>query len=240
MLRKEIRDALKRLVESLVALVVIPFAYIGDKLISRAGLDYKSLLQSGFVVTLLIFSFYSGATVFQSERKDRAFEYLFSLPLTRRKIILAKVLPRFGFLLLLGGAATLVVGRGLLEEAGITCLLLFCSSLFLSIGVFSILINLFGVGLMYIIYLEGHLPLSSALPKFGVNLTSRHGFLIADFISLAVLLIPFGAAFWLTFKNMDARPVKLQLRTYYAIILPTLIILVTLIVAYTRAHPLGS
>jgi ABC-type transport system involved in multi-copper enzyme maturation permease subunit len=237
MLRKEIRDALKRFVESLVALILIPFVYAWDKLITKAGLDYKSLLQTGFVVTLLIFSVYAGATVFQSERKDRAFEYLFSLPLSRTEIILAKVLPRLGFLVFLGGAATLVVGRELLQEAGIIFLLLFFSSIFLSIGVFSVILNLFGVGLIYLIYFQGQLIVSSFLLKLGL---SSHGLWVASVISAAVLLIPFGIAFWLTFKNMDARPVKLQLRTYYAIVLPTLIILVSLIVAYSRTHPLGS
>lgn len=239
MLRKETTDALKRFIESLVALMIIPFLYIGDKLLTKAGLDFRSLIQTGFVVTLLIFAVYAGATVFQSERKDRAFEYLFSLPLTRREIILAKVLPRLGLLLFLAGVATIVVGRGLLEEAGITFLLLFFSSLFLSIGVFSIVINLFGVGLMYIIYLQGQLVFASLLLKLGVNFTGRHGPLIAELTSAAVLLVPFGIAFWLTFKKMDVRPLRLQMRTYYAIILPTLIILVSLITLYSRAHRLG-
>ena len=237
MLRKEIRDALKRFVESLVALILIPFVYAWDKLITKAGLDYKSLLQTGFVVTLLIFSVYAGATVFQSERKDRAFEYLFSLPLSRTEIILAKVLPRLGFLILLAGAATLVVGRELLQEAGIIFLLLFFSSIFLSIGVFSVILNLFGVGLIYLIYFQGQLIVSSFLLKLGL---SSHGLWVASVISAAVLLIPFGIAFWLTFMKIDVRPIKLQLRTYYAIVLPTLIILVSLIVAYSRTHPLGS
>ncbi len=237
MLRKEIRDALKRFVESLVALILIPFVYAWDKLITKAGLDYKSLLQTGFVVTLLIFSVYAGATLFQSERKDRAFEYLFSLPLSRTEIILAKVLPRLGFLILLAGAATLVVGRELLQEAGIIFLLLFFSSIFLSIGVFSVILNLFGVGLIYLIYFQGQLIVSSFLLKLGL---SSHGLWVASVISAAVLLIPFGIAFWLTFMKIDVRPIKLQLRTYYAIVLPTLIILVSLIVAYSRTHPLGS
>ncbi len=157
MLRKEARDALKRFIESLVALLVIPFIYVGDKLVTKVGLDYVSLIQTGFFITLIIYAVYAGATVFQSERKDRAFEYLFSLPLTRRKIILAKVLPRLGLLLLLGGVATIVIGRGLQAESGIALLVLFFSSLFLSIGVFSIVISLFGVGLMYLTFFGGEI-----------------------------------------------------------------------------------
>ncbi|MGA2533839.1 MAG: ABC transporter permease [Candidatus Aminicenantales bacterium] len=234
MLRKEIRDALKRFVESLVALLIIPFLYIGDKLLTKAGLDYASLIQTGFFITLVIYAVYAGATVFQSERKDRAFEYLFSLPLTRRKIILAKVLPRLGLLLFLGGVATIAIGRGLQAESGIALLVLFFSALFLSIGVFSIVINLFGVGLMYIIFFQAGLVFASLLLKFGVNFTGRHGPLITQLVSAAVLLGPFGIAFWLTFKKMDVRPVKLQLKTYYSIVLPTLFVLVSLIVLFSR------
>lgn len=234
MLRKEGRDALKRFIESLVALLIIPFIYIGDKLVTKAGLDYASLIQTGFFITLVIYAVYAGATVFQSERKDRAFEYLFSLPLTRRKIILAKVLPRLGLLLFLGGVATIVIGRGLQVEAGIAFLVLFFSSLFLSIGVFSIVINLFGVGLMYIIFFQGGLVFASLLPKLGVNFTGRHGPLSAQLVSGAMLLVPFGIAFWLTFKKMDVRPLKLQMRTYYFVILPTLFVLVAFIVYFSK------
>jgi ABC-type Na+ efflux pump permease subunit len=239
MLRKEIGDALKRFVESLVVLAIIPFMYIGDKLIIKVGLDYASLIDTGFVLALVMFSVYAGATIFQSERKDRAFEYLFSLPLTRRKIILAKVLPRLGLLLILGGAATIAIGRSLLAEAGIIILVLFFSSLFLSIGVFSIAINLFGVILMYLIYYMGRHVFGYLLFKLGGNFASHLGPLAAQFVSAAVLLVPFGIAFWLTVKKMDVRPLKLQMRTYYSITLPALFVLVSLIALFFRSSTAG-
>jgi ABC-type Na+ efflux pump permease subunit len=239
MLRKEIGDALKKFVESLVVLVIIPLMYIFDKLIWKWGLDYRSLIDTGFVITLLIYAVYAGGTVFQSERKDRAFEYLFSLPLTRRKIILAKILPRFGLLIILGAAATIVVGRGLLAEAGITVLVLFFSSLFLSIAVFSIAINLFGVGLMYLIFFQEGRIFGHLLLKFGGNSASYLGWLVTQFISAAVLLVPFGIAFWLTFKKMDARPLKLQMKTYYSITLPALFVLALLIALFSSSSMAG-
>jgi ABC-type Na+ efflux pump permease subunit len=239
MLRKEIGDALNRFAESLVVLVIIPFVYIGDKLVTKTGLDYASLIDTGFVITLVIYAVYAGGTVFQSERKDRAFEYLFSLPLTRCKIILAKILPRFGLLLILGGGATMVIGRGFPAEAGITVLVLFFSSLFLSIAVFSTAINLFGVGLMYLIFFqEGHI-LGYFLLKIGGNSASYLSWSVTQIISAAVLLVPFGIAFWLTFKKMDARPLKLQMRTYYSITLPALFVLVLLIALFSRSSMAG-
>jgi ABC-type transport system involved in multi-copper enzyme maturation permease subunit len=234
MLRKEAREALKRFIESLVALLIIPFIYIGDKLFTKIGLDYASLIQTGFFFTLVIYAVYAGATVFQAERKDRAFEYLFSLPLTRRKIILSKILPRLALLLILGGTATIVVGRSLPAEAGITVLVLFFSSLFLSIGVSSIIINLFGVMLMYLIFFQGGHIFGRLFLKLGGNFASQWGPLVVQFVSAAVLLVPFGIAFWLTLKKMDVRPPKLQMRTYYSITLPTLFVLVSLIVLFFR------
>lgn len=237
MLRKEIGDALRKLVESLVFLVIIPFMYIVDKLVWKWGLDYRSLIDTGFVITLLIYAVYAGGTVFQSERKDRAFEYLFSLPLTRRKIILAKILPRLGILTLLGAAATIVVGRGLLVEAGITVLVLFFSSLFLSIAVFSIAINIFGVGLIYLMFFQGGRVVGRFLFKIGGS--SYLKWLVTQSVPAAVLLIPLGIAFWLTFKKMDARPLKLQMKTYYSITLPALFVLALLIALFSRSSMAG-
>jgi hypothetical protein len=234
MLKKEIRDSLKRFIESLVGLFVIPFVYIGDKLVTKTGLDYANLLQTGFLITLVIYAVYAGATVFRAERKDRAFEYLFSFPLTRRKIILDKVLPRLGLLLFLGGVVTLINGRGFLEEMGITMLVLFFGSLFLSIGVFSVVISLFGVGFMYLVFFQGARISALFLQKLGVDPSGRHATLAVQLISAAILLVPFGIAFWLTFKKMDSRPLKLQMRQYYAIVIPTLFILVTVIVVFSK------
>jgi len=239
MLKKEFRDALKRFVESLAILFIIPLLYIVDKLVTKAGLDFASYRDPGFVITLVIYAVYAGGTVFQSERKDRAFEYLFSLPLTRREIILSKILPRLGLLLILGGVATIVVGRGFLHEAGIIVFVIFFSSLFLSIGVLSIVINLFGVMLMCLIFSQGERVFGYLLLKFGGNFASHLGPVVAQFFSAAVLLVPFGIAFWLTFKKMDVRPLKLQMRTYYSIILPTIFVLTLLIVFFFRKSMTG-
>ncbi|MEN6312069.1 MAG: hypothetical protein ABFD80_11085 [Acidobacteriota bacterium] len=236
MLRKEIRDAARSLVESLIVLFIIPFMYIGDKFLFKRGLDFASLIDTAFIITIILYAIYSGATVFQSERKDRAFEYLFSLPLTRKRIISIKILPRLAFLLVLGGAATAAVGSRFLAETGVTILVLFLSSLFLSMGVFSILLNLFGVGFMYLIFFRSTHVVAILLSKAGLELRGAFlGFIFGQLAPAALLLVPFGAAFWLTFKKMDARPIKLQLKTYYSIILPTLIILVSLIAAFFKA-----
>jgi hypothetical protein len=234
MLRKEIREALKRFIESLVGLFVVPFVYIGDKLVTKTGLDYASLFQTGILVTLIVYAVYAGATVLRAERKDRAFEYLFSLPLTRRRIILVKIWPRLALLLFLEAVATLINGPGFLEEMGITLLVLFFGSVFLSIGVFSVMMSLFGVGFMYLIFFRGTQVAALFLQKLGVDLSGRQAALAVQLISAALLLVPFGVAFWLTFKKMDVRPLKLQMREYYAIVIPTLFVLVTLIVLFSR------
>jgi hypothetical protein len=234
MLRKEIREALKRFIESLVGLFVVPFVYIGDKLVTKTGLDYASLFQTGILVTLIVYAVFAGATVLRAERKDRAFEYLFSLPLTRRRIILVKIWPRLALLLFLEAVATLINGPGFLEEMGITLLVLFFGSVFLSIGVFSVMMSLFGVGFMYLIFFRGTHVAALFLQKLGVDLSGRQAALAVQLISAALLLVPLGAAFWLTFKKMDVRPLKLQMREYYAIVIPTLFVLVTLTVLFSR------
>jgi ABC-type Na+ efflux pump permease subunit len=233
MLRKEVQDALKRFIESLLTLLIIPFTYLADKLVTKTGLDYPTLIQTAFIFTLVIYAAYAGATFFQSERKDRAFEYLFSLPLTRKKIILVKLVPRLVLLLILGVAGTSIVGPGLLKE-GITFLVLFFSSLFLSIGVFSIVINLFGVLFMYLIFYQGEHAIANLVIKLGGDSAEYSGFFLVQCISAVVLLVPFGIAFWLTFKKMDVRPIKQQMKTYYSIVLPTLVVLVSVIVFLSK------
>ena len=67
--------------------------------------------------------------------------------------------------------------------------------------------------------------------SFSHGLESRGYWIIPAFqlIAVALLLVPMGTAFWLTFKKMDVKPMKLQMRTYYAIVLPTLIVIITFV-----------
>lgn len=228
MLKKEVWDALKRELECLLILGAIPLAFLWDRLIMKFNWGFRDIFSWVFIITVIIYAVYAGATIFQSEKRDRAFEYLFSLPISRGKILLMKIGPRLIILIFLVIVLALFFKLDLLVF-GITFLLIFFVSAFLSIGINSLMINLIGVLMLYSVY--------DFLWKILVNfsflngLESRGAWIIPTFqlFATALLLAPIGTAFWLTFKRMDVKPMKLQMRTYYAIVLPTLAVLITFI-----------
>jgi hypothetical protein len=240
MLEKELRAALLRFAESLVVLLAFSVMYVADKLVLKTGLDYASLIQTAFVITIILFAAYAGSTIFQAERKDHAFEYLFSLPLGRGRILLAKVLPRLGLLVLLGVGASLVLGHAIRQALGIAAVVIFLSALFLSIGVSSLIIGAFGILMLYLIFLEGGVVAGYLLKRLEPGLHGWLAGLAPQLVSASVLLIPLGIAFWLTFREMDARPIKLQMRTYYAIVLPALAVIVTILIVFFKTARMGS
>ncbi len=228
MLKKEALDALKRELECLLILGAVPLAFLWDRLVMKFRWEFRDIFSGVFIMTVIIYAVYAGATIFQSEKKDRAFEYLFSLPVPRSKILLLKILPRMVILVVLVIVLTLFFDMDV-STSGITFPLVFLLSSFLSIGVDSIIINLIGVFILYHIQFS----LWQILMNFSFlhGLESRGTWLIPTFqlIAAALLLVPMGTAFWLTFKKMDVKPMKFQMKIYYAIVLPTVIVLITVV-----------
>lgn len=235
MLKKEFADALKKLLECLTILIAIPLALVWDKFVIHFGWNFLDICNFVFVPTLVIYSVYSGANVFQSEKKNRAFEYLLSLPLSRWKIILYKIVPRMVFLLLLLVVSVFFSVFNNVWINGFNLIILFLISLFLSILLSSAVFGLLEVALAFcIIYLNAQIinfflwrpeTTSAIVPSF-----------LSYFISGALLLIPLGIAFWITFKNLDVKAIKLQIRPYLFIALPSVLILITFAVLFYKKY----
>jgi len=221
MLKKECLEAIKKLLESLLILIVIPLAIVWDKLVAHNGWPYADIFKGGYIATLVIYAVYAGATIFLPERRDRAFEYLFSLPLTRSQIVMAKVLPRFVILVILFLLSAVFIGHGVLAS-GIIFILLFFGAASLSIAVNSIILNLVGVSFLFAAFQPCFNVLSYLLSKLGLKFPSVLAFIFAQLCSALLLLIPLWLAFWLTFKKLDVKPIRLQMKTYYSILLPSL------------------
>lgn len=230
MLKKEFLDASKRLPECLLILIAIPVSFVWDKVVIRFGWEFSEIFIGTFVTIVVIFSVYSGATIFQSEKKDRAFEYLLSLPISRLRIIINKILPRILILLFLIIVLASFSSFKLLLTNGITFLFLFLISVFISITVNSVIIGLLGVLLLYYVFFFTSHIMNFLSWKLHINITGLFGFMLGQLIPAALLLIPFGIAFWLTFKNFDMKPLKLQIKPYYYIALPSLIIIISFVV----------
>lgn len=228
MLKKEIYEAIKKELECLLVLGVVPLAFLWDRWVMKFNWGFRDIFSSIFITTILFYAVYAGATIFQPEKRDKAFEYLFSLPVSRVKIFLIKLISRLVILILLVLICVLFFNIKV-ADFGISFFVLFFISVFLSIGINSIIINLFGVLLLFYIQYS----LWEILLNYSVShgLESQGAWVIPLFqlIAAALLLVPMGIAFWLTFRRMDVKPMKLQMRTYYAILFPTLVVLITFV-----------
>lgn len=225
MLKKEFFDAFKMFMECMILLLGVPLGVVFDKLIIHYGWKLSEIFHFVFLATILIYPLVAGLTIFQSERKDRAFEYLFSLPLSRFDIIMYKIAPRFLFLLLL---IIVSIFFSIFENIwinGFNLIVVFFASSFLSISVNSFVIGVVGISFIFSAYYQAshtiHLIFIDWNP-LKYNLFST-GALLSYLITAVLLLIPMGTAFWITFKNFDVKPLKWLLKSYIYIVLPTVL-----------------
>lgn len=236
MLKKEFYDALKIFLECMVLLIGVPIGLVMDKFIIHFGWKLSEIFNFVFLITLAIYSIASGLTIFQSEKKDRAFEYLLSLPLSKFKIIMYKIFPRFLFLLLLIIASVFFSIFNNIWINGFSLIVVFFFSLFISISVNSIVIGLIGISLLFSVYYQASRIIHIIFLGWNLEKLSPFstGALLSDIFTAAILLTPLGMAFWITFKKFDVKPLKLQLRAYLSIILPTILIFVSFVVLFYK------
>ncbi len=232
MLKKEISDSLKTFFLCLLLLLGVPLGYGLDKIIIHFGWRLSEIFNFMFVITLCAFPIASGLTIFQSEKKDRAFEYLFSLPLSRFKILIHKIFPRLVLLLLL---ILISVPFSVFDNIwfnGFNLVVLFLISVVMSISFSSLLIGVIGIHFFFYIYYQTSQIINLFFIGFDpqkIDSAFPPGF-PSSLLVAALQLIPLGSAFWVTFKKLDLKPLKLQMKSYYSIVLPTLIVFVSFII----------
>lgn len=236
MLRKEFYDAFRKFIESLLVLLAIPLAYILDIVLFDFSWTTDEIVNYVFIITVFVYVLYSGSTILNSEKKNRAFEYLFSWPLSRLKMILYKILPRLAFLvLLLFISLFFSIFKNFFID-GFNLVILFFITIFLSIAVRAIILNIIGVLFTYLVYyftstIIKYLVLTSELQGYPAS-----NFLLFHLLPAVLLLIPLGTAFWITFKNLDLKPLKLQLKPFIYISIPTVLILVSFISIFYKGY----
>lgn len=234
MLKKEFLDAFKKFMECMILLLGVPLGVVFDKLIIHDGWKLSEIFNFVFLVTIIAYPLAAGLTIFQSEKKDRAFEYLISLPLSRFETIMYKIAPRFFFLLLLIFASTFFSIFDNIWINGFNLIVVFFISSFLSISVNSFVIGVFGVSFIYSGYYQAsrmiHFIFVGWDPlKYNIFSTEA---LLFELLTAALLLIPMGTAFWITFKNFDVKPLKWQLKSYLLIVLPTVLVFYTFVTLF--------
>lgn len=236
MLRKELIESIKRFLECSVIFVGIPIAFVLDRLIIKFGWEFKDLFLGLFYVAVFFYSAYSGITIMQAEKKDRALEYLLSMPISRSKIMLMKIFSSLIILLLLIIILNFVMDSQSYQLVSIYLLVLFVASVSLSFVIDSIFLGIIGTFLILGIILLNSGILFFFFCKLGIKDPIPHLDLLSTLISAFLLLVPFFISFWLTFKKLDVKPMKQQIRPYYYIAFPALVIILLNIVLNYRNY----
>ena len=232
MLNKEFRDTLKRLGECFFILVGVPLGYFWDRVIVKSGWEFWAIFKGVLTALVFLYAAYAGATIFMAEKRDQAFEYLFSLPVSRTRILASKILPRLGCLVVLYAGLTVLSKSRFFSSLGLVLAFIFLLAVFLSLAVDSVVIGVLGILLLLGLYYCLPPTLSFIAWKLHVipSLTSPP--MILKLLSAVILLLPFGAAFWKVYNRLDARPMNLQMRPYYLISLPSLLVVISLIMVF--------
>ena len=232
MLNKEFRDTLKRLGESLFILIAVPLGYLWDRVVVKFGWDFWTILKGVLVTLIFIYAAYAGATIFLAEKKDQAFEYLFSLPVSRTRILASKILPRLGCLVVLYAVLTILSKRPFFSPVGLMLGFIFLVGVFLSFAIDSVVIGLLGILLLWGLYYSMQPTLSFIAWNLHLIPSLTSSLMIMRSLSALILLLPFGIAFWRVYSRLDAKPLNLQMKPYYLISLPSLLVVISLIMVF--------
>jgi ABC-type Na+ efflux pump permease subunit len=232
MLIKEFRDSLKRLGESLFILIGVPLGYLWDRVVVKFGWDFWSILNAVLVILIFVYAAYAGITIFWAEKRDQAFEYLLSLPVSRTRILASKILPRLGCLVVLYSALTILSKSPFFSPVGLMLAFIFLVGVFISFAIDSVVIGLLGILLLLGLYYFTQPTFSFIAWNLHLIPSLTSSLTIIRLLSALILLLPFGIAFWKVYSRLDAKPLNLQMKPYYLISLPSFLAFISLIMMF--------
>lgn len=236
MLKKEIKDTLKTLGHCLFILLLLPMAMLMKRHIFHAQWEISGIFEPVYVAIVLLFAAYSGVSIFQTEKKDRALEYLLSLPVSKGKILAIKVLPRLTVLLLLiavGGF--LSIFRTPISDA-IGVIIVFLVAVFISLSVDSLINAIFVVFGANIILYYSSLITSYLTIKYRFLGATEPIFWLSYLLPVLLIMVPLAVAFGLTLNHFDLKPFKWQAKAYLLIALPSILLLQVFIMVFLKKY----
>jgi hypothetical protein len=151
---------------------------------------------------------------------------------SRTRILSTKILPRLGCLLVLYTGLTVVSKSPFFSPTGFMIAFIFLLAVFLSLAIDSVVIGFLAILLLSGLYYFTWPTFSFVAWKLHLIPSLTLYAEIMKFLSAVILLLPFGAAFWKVYCRLDARPMNLQMKAYYLISLPSLLVVVCLIVIF--------
>ena len=236
MLKKEFRDTLMTLGHCLLMLIIIPMAMLLNWHVFHSQWEVSGIWQPVFTAIVVLFALYSGISIFQSEKRDRALEYLLTLPISIRKIVAIKIFPRLVLLVLLIAAGGIFAIFKNIAVDGVSLIVLFLIAVFVSLAVDSLINGMIGVVLLNVILYYTSLIISYLSMEYGLFGSNAPQFLFSHLLPAVLLLVPLAAAFGITLKNFDAKPLKWQAKPYLMIALPTVLLLISFILVFIKKY----
>ncbi|MGD0781611.1 MAG: hypothetical protein ABSA30_01995 [Candidatus Aminicenantales bacterium] len=258
MFKKELADVLKQTFIYLAILAALPAAILALRIVPKQ--PYPALFTPAIQAGLLFWSFFLGASVFGRECRQRALEYMTSLPYSRLALLGRLAAPRILVLTFIG-AMTLLIPAGWWQSYGflppalfgLASLLLFTIALsfaplfdnFLVLA-FSTLLAFFLVSLIpfvtvFAAYASRGFPLEkSFLPTWHEILDFSYGAFPKGVLPfLPLLALPFIAALMAAFPKFDIRPSP-AFRRRFAFVLAPAFVLSGLIVFAAVSHSISA
>jgi hypothetical protein len=150
--------------------------------------------------------------------------------------VLMKIFFRLIILLILIIILNLVMDSQSIQIVSIYLIVLFVASISLSLVIDSILLGIIGASLILGIISVHFGIIFFFFSKLGITDPIPHLDSLSMLVSAFLLLVPFFISFWLTFKKLDLRPMKQQIKPYYYIAFPALVIILSNIVLNYRNY----
>lgn len=238
MLRKEFSEVLKQSLFFILLSVTIPFGLVF--VFNDPAISYFELFFAQYHFGLLIFVLFLGNSLFLWDRKQRAADYLLSLPYSRPRLLGIKVLPRVTAAVLFYLVFLLLYGNGgegftVVSVFSFTYIYfsLFIIALSLSLSmenhilmaVVTLLAMAAFLGTIYLIpTLFGQLLYGADIGlslEYLLLVKLGPGKLFFSFIGMVVgLLLPFIAAFVFAFKKTGIQPLRHFNKRYFMLFVP--------------------
>jgi hypothetical protein len=175
-------------------------------------------------------------SIFGAERRDHAMEYLFSLPLTRQKIIVYKLIPRFFILAVLYIVLILIKGQNQYVIKDYVVTLIHPSVMpivMFTLLIFGFIGGLIGHNCKYFIFIllfSSYIALggATAIASYFIDIRMDQfridGFMPCFLISNTVVLLILWLSFSPVYRTYDLKPQGLHLRRFGWFVLPPLVL----------------
>lgn len=246
MLRKELQEVLKQSLFFLAAVAGVCFVIkiIGSGL---GSYSYMKIFYLTYQFLLIWFGIFMGLSLFLSDKRHQAEDYVFSLPYSRLRLLVIKVLPRLTALLIIyliylglylgffegiGGVEGVILREMFLSSSSSYWLvfvlaLSFSASAdnFLKVGGIALLGSIFFFLLIYFSVqlaslLKGVRPQSLPWGILGLLMINFSNILVPFLVICFCLLIPYILSFFLAFKKWGTYSKENYNKSYFKLFLP--------------------